>query len=212
MQGVRIREFSLRQRLLLLTMLTSGIGVVLGCAGFLAYDMHEHREDKIEELRSVADLVGTSSRAALAFDDANGGAKLLEALKSRPHIRAGVLYRSDGRFFASYIRPDLSGEKISPERAAEGLEWQKDQLTLASPIEMNGRALGSLYLEADLSDLRDRLRQFEEMTLMIAVASLLVVYLLTEGLQRGITRPILKLAEMARSIAEEKNYTLRAPQ
>ena len=41
-----IRELSLRQRLLLLTMLTSGIGVLLGCLGFLAYDMHVAKEHK----------------------------------------------------------------------------------------------------------------------------------------------------------------------
>jgi two-component system, sensor histidine kinase and response regulator len=212
MFGMRIREFSLRQRLLGLTMLTSGIGVVLGCAGFLAYDMHVHREAKVEELRSAADLIGTSTTAALAFDDAPGGAKLLEALKTRRHIRAGVLYRPDGSFFASYIRADLSGKMVLPENIPAGVVWGKDQLTFTLPIEMNARPLGSLYLEADLGDLQDRLRDFEELTLLIAVMSLLVVYLLTAALQRGITRPIQKLAEVARSIAEGKNYALRAPQ
>jgi len=28
---------------------------------------------------------------------------LLESLRTRPHIRMGVLYRDDGAFFASYI-------------------------------------------------------------------------------------------------------------
>src|SRR3989442_8262882 len=81
-----IRELSLRQRLLLLTMLTSGIGVLLGCLGFLAYDMHVAKEHKEEDLRSVADLVGTNSTAALAFDDAIGGAKHLLALPPRRPI------------------------------------------------------------------------------------------------------------------------------
>jgi two-component system sensor histidine kinase/response regulator len=211
MSGPRIREFSLRQRLLALTMLTSGIGVLLGCAGFLAYDMHVHREAKLEELHSVADLIGTSSTAALAFDDALGGAKLLEALKSRPHIRAGVLYRKDRRFFASYIREDLNGKMVPPEIVPSGVVWGKDRLTLTSPVELNAQTLGSLYLETDLGDLQDRLRQFEQLTLLIAAGSLLIVYLLTAALQRGITGPIQKLAGVARSIAEEKNYTLRAP-
>jgi two-component system sensor histidine kinase/response regulator len=211
MFGLRIRDFSLRQRLLALTMLTSGIGVLLGCAGFLGYDMHVHREAKLEELRSVADLIGTSSTAALAFDDALGGTRILEALKSRPHIRAGILYRPDGRFFASYIRADLTGKMVPLEIGASGAVWGKDRLTLASPVELNAQVLGSLYLETDLGDLQDRLRQFEELTVLIAASSLLIVYLLTAALQRGITGPIQKLAGVARSIAEEKNYTLRAP-
>jgi len=211
MGGLGIRELSLRQRLLLLTMLTSGIGVVLGCAGFLAYDMQAHREAKIEELRSVADLIGTSSTAALAFDDALGGERLLEALKSRPHIRAGVLYRAGGSFFASYIRADLIGKMGPPEHAPAGIVWAGNRLTFTAPVEMNGQTLGALYLESDLGDLQDRLRQFEELTLLIAAGSLLIVYLLTAALQRGITGPIRKLADVARSIAEGQNYTLRAP-
>ena len=88
-----IRELSLRQRLLFLTMLTSGIGVLLGCLGFLAYDMHVAKEHKEEDLRSMADLIGTNSTAALAFDDAISASKLLEALATRSQIRLGVLYK-----------------------------------------------------------------------------------------------------------------------
>ena len=207
----RIREIFLRQRPLLLTMLTSGIGVALACAAFLAYDMHVHRESKVEELRSTADLIGTNATAALAFDDAMGGTKLLEALKTRQHIRAGVLYRPDGSYFASYVRADLTGKMILPVRGAAGAVWQKDRLTFTSPIEMDERTLGTLYLEADRGDLQDRLKQFEELMVLIAAVSLLIIYLQTAALQRGITGPIRKLAILARSIAEEKNYSLRAP-
>jgi two-component system sensor histidine kinase/response regulator len=75
-----IRELSLRQRLLLLTMVTSGIGVVFGCFSFLFYDSHAARQQKVEELQSTADLIDTNSTAALVFGDASGGSKLLEAV------------------------------------------------------------------------------------------------------------------------------------
>jgi hypothetical protein len=110
-----IRELSLRQRLLLLTMVTSGIGVVLGCLGFLAYDMHMARQQKAEDLRSTADILAMNSTAALEFDDALAGAKLLEALRTRPQIRAGVFYLPDGSYFASYIRADLQGKHSSKD-------------------------------------------------------------------------------------------------
>jgi hypothetical protein len=78
-----IREASLHQRLLLLTVVTSGIGVLLGCIGFLAYDMHVARQEKMQELRSTGDLVGMNSTAALEFGDEIAGAKLLESLSTR---------------------------------------------------------------------------------------------------------------------------------
>src|SRR2546428_9394067 len=103
-----IRELSLRQRLLLLTMLTSGIGVLLGCLGFLAYDMHVAKEHKEEDLRSVADLVGTNSTAALAFDDAIGGVTASFVSKHPIKIPIGPVFYFSGIFFAGLI--DLHNE------------------------------------------------------------------------------------------------------
>ena len=206
-----IRDLSLRQRLLLLTMLTSGIGVLVGCLGFLAYDMQVAREHKEEDLHTVADLIGTNSAAALAFDDAMSASKLLEALGTRSQIRLGVLYKLDGTYFASYTRADLSGKILPPSRQPDGMIWVHGRLAYSLPVRLENKVLGWLYLESDITDLRERLQRFEQLTALIALVSLLVVYLLTAMLQRGITRPIQDLAAIARSIAAEKFYSLRAP-
>jgi two-component system sensor histidine kinase/response regulator len=206
-----IREWSLRQKLLWLTLMTSGIGLTLGCAGFLAYDTHAARNQKVEELQSAADLVGTNAVAPLVFDDATSGSKLLEALHTREHLRLGVLYRKDGSFFASFVRHDLRGSVAIPDRPPQGVTWEKNHLTLTSPISMEGHEIGLLYLESDLTDLQQRVRRFELLTLLIGAGCLFLVYVLTAALQRSITAPVLNLAGIARSIATEKRYSLRAP-
>src|SRR5712691_444840 len=190
----RIHEMSLRQRLLLLTMVTSGIGVLLGCIGFLAYDMHVARQQKVEELRSTGDLLGMNSTAALEFGDEIAGAKLLESLSTRPHIRAGILYRPDGSLVASYVRGDLSRGILLSDRPPRGIVWAEDRLTYCSTVFLGRRAVGSLCVESGFADLQERLRRFEQLTALIAMGSLLVVYLLTAALQRGITGPIQSLA------------------
>jgi two-component system, sensor histidine kinase and response regulator len=207
----RMRKQSLRNRLFLFSLLTSGIGMAVGCGAFLAYDMHSARERKVVELRSTADLIGTNSTAALVFEDLSGGTKLLEALRTRPHVRAGVLYAANGILFASYIRADLNRKLTVPERVTDGVVWKQDRVALVSPVMLADRRLGSLYLESDLSDLGERLHRFEEVALSIAAGSLFIVYLLTTVLQRMITLPIQDLAAFARLIAAGKAYSLRAP-
>jgi PAS domain S-box-containing protein len=206
-----IRELSLRQRLLLLTMVTSGIGMLFGCFGFQLYDSREARQQKVEELQSIADLISTNSTAAIVFGDATAESKLLEALSTRPRIRAGILYLPDGALFASYVRTDMQGKILMPVRPPQGIVWKNDSLTLSSPVTLRGRLLGTLYLESGLLDLKQRKRLFEQLTLGIATGSLLLVYFLTAALQRGITKPIQSLAAVARSIADKRIYTLRAP-
>jgi two-component system, sensor histidine kinase and response regulator len=204
-------RLSIRQRLLLVTMLTSGIGVLNGCIGYLVYDYHEERRLKSEEIQSVAALIGTNATAALAFDDAEGAAKLLESLRTRPHVRIGALYRADGALFATYTRTDLSGKVVAPPQATNGEVWEQGLIRLTSPVSLDGRNLGSLYLEKDLTDLQESLRHSVQLTVLIAAVSLVVVYYLTAALQRSVTSPIVKLAEIARWIASEKTYSLRAP-
>ena len=206
-----LNRLSIRQRLLVLTMLTSGIGGLLGCVGYLVYDYHQERQQKMEEIQSLADLIGTNATAALAFDDAAGAAKLLESLRTRSHIRMGVLYRLDGAFFASYIRADLDGKVMVPRAVQSGEIWEQGRLKLTSPVFLDGRNLGSLYLEKDLTDLQERTRLSLQLTALIAAVSLLVVYFLTAALQRSVTGPLVQLAEITRWIASEKTYSLRAP-
>src|SRR6266850_232311 len=202
---------SIRQRLLLLTMLSSAIGVLPGCVGYLVYDYHQERRQKMEEVQSLAAIIGTNATAALAFDDPESATKLLESMRTRPHIRLGVLYSQDGAFFASYIRADLTGMLLAPPAQPPGEVWEQDRLKVTSAVFLDGRHLGSLYLEKDLEDLQERTRRSLQLTAFIAGLSLLVVYFLTSTLQRSVTGPITQLAQIVRWIAMEKNYLLRAP-
>src|SRR5258705_370672 len=204
-------SLSIRQRLLLLTMLSSAIGVLPGCVGYLVYDYHQERRQKMEEVQSLAAVIGTNATAALAFDDPESATKLLESLRTRPHIRMGVLYSQDGAFFASYIRADLTGMLLAPPAQPPGEVWEQDRLKITSAVFLDGRHLGSLYLEKDLEDLQERTRRSLQLTAFIAGLSLLVVYFLTSTLQRSVTGPITQLAQIVRWIAMEKNYLLRAP-
>jgi PAS domain S-box-containing protein len=210
---IRIPELSLRQRLLLLTLLTSGVGLLGGCIAYFAYDLHVARLQLAQELQSTSGLLATNATAALAFDDPSAGSTLLASLHTRPRVRIGALYRADGSFFASYVRHDLTSKVTVPpfQGLVFGATWEKNRLKSLSPIFLDTRKVGSLYLEKDLDDLQGLRRTSQQITVLIAAASLLLVYFLTGVLQRSVTAPIIKLAEIARWIAAEGTYSLRAP-
>ena len=206
------RKASLRQRLLLLTMFTSGMAMTLGYTLFFLYDMHSARERKVAELKTSAELIGTNAAAALAFGDRTEGARLLQALQTRSDVRRAVLLRSDETVLAVYLRGDLLGENAVPMRGPEELTWSPEFLAVDSPIRTASHPVGSLYLEVGLSDLRDRKQRFEQVTAVIAAFSLVLVYFMTSGLQLSISGPILELAGLARAVASNQRYSQRAPE
>ncbi|MGC0778484.1 MAG: PAS domain S-box protein, partial [Candidatus Acidiferrum sp.] len=206
------RNISLKSRLVLLTMVSSSVGLVLALFMGVTYNEHLARQHKVEELQSAADLIGTNSAAALVFDDSVVGARLLLALQTRKHIRRGVLFAPDGSVFAEYKRADC-GTGASAELAGrrEGVYWDAACLALVQPIRLEGREIGTLYLEAGLTDLREERWHTVLLAIPVLGATLVLVYFLTLIQQKSIVQPIRQLSEVAGRVAEEKNYALRAP-
>jgi PAS domain S-box-containing protein len=208
---IRSPENSLRQSLLLLTMVTAVVGMFLGYGAFFLYDVHAARVQKVIDLRATAEMVGTNAAAALAFEDTMGGFKLLEILRARPEIRRAVLFRPDDTVLAVYVRWDLFGEDAVPEERPSDVAWAKKFVAVNYVVNTDSHNVGSLYLEADLQNLQERKRRFEQVTALIAMVSLLITYFITAWLQQSITGPILKLADLAREVADKQNYSQRAP-
>jgi two-component system, sensor histidine kinase len=108
-----MKRLSLVRSLLLFSMLTSGVGLLLFCAGFLIFDLHSFRAKKVYDLKSTADLLSSNANSALGFGDSEAGNQIVEAMRVRPGIRTAILYTLDNKILAWYVRRDLTG-KYSP--------------------------------------------------------------------------------------------------
>jgi PAS domain S-box-containing protein len=129
----------------------------------------------------------------------------------RLHVRAAALYRSDGRLFATYVRNNLHGKMRFPDPPKHGLTWTQQAVSLAEPVELEGKTVGVVYLEADLEDLREEGRYFLWVHAGTVCICLLLVYFLARGLQRAISSPIEALSETARKVSKERRYSVRVP-
>src|SRR5208283_3032626 len=86
-----------------------------------------------------------------------------------------------------------------------------DCLRIVQPIQLEGREIGELYLEAGLSDLREERWHTVLLAIPVLGTTLVLVYFLTLLQQKSIVRPIRLLSDVAGRVAEEKNYSLRGP-
>jgi methyl-accepting chemotaxis protein len=206
------RKHSLLQSLLFFSMLTAGVGLALACTGFVLYDLHEFRAKKASDLQATAQLLSTNANSALGFNDRSAGDENLQAMRMRPGIRVAVLYQVDGRILAWYLRRDLTGKFTPPPLPTVGVAWRQNALSLAETVFLEGKPVGTLYLEDDLSDLHTRVTHLIATCAVMAGGCLLIVYCLSILLRRSIAKPISDLASIARQVATHKNYYLRAPQ
>jgi len=103
-------------------------------------------------------------------------------------------------------RPEAAGARFV---AGGFLPWT-GRLAIFQDVVDNGEVVGSIYLESDLLEMRERLWRYGGIVVLFIFAISLVTYLLSAVLQRIISQPVSHLAETARAVSTGKNYSIRA--
>src|ERR1017187_8598643 len=204
------RRTSIRSKQMILIMGTSCSVLLLACAGLVTYDLVTFREGMTQHLASLAEVLGKNSTSALDFNDSKVAEKVLSALRAEPDIVAASIYTKNGEVFAQYHRmgPDLPA--LQPARS-EGHYFERGRLVLFRNITERNETIGAIGLQSNLQALSQRLRQYIMIVVGIVLASGLAALVLSAWFQGFITGPILQLGQATRSVARQKDYTVRVP-
>jgi methyl-accepting chemotaxis protein len=206
---MRLRDLSIKRKVVLVTLVTSLVVVLLTCAALITYEVVTFRQGMARDMTVLADILGRNSTAALTFDSPEAADKTLSALVAEPHIIAAGLYGKDKKRFASYTRSGAT--HLFPDSPpSDGYEFGRNELVLSQPVVQNEERLGTLYLKADLQGMYDRIKSYALIVGLVLVVAIVVTFGLSIGVQRLISRPIMELADTARIVAERKDYSVRA--
>jgi two-component system sensor histidine kinase/response regulator len=204
------RNLSIRHKLQGMVVIACGVALCVASAAFTLYDRTTFLRSKTDDLNASAKMIGSNSTAALDFNDSNSAREILSALQAKAHVIHACIYDSRGKVFATYSRDAARAAYSAPSVQAEGSEIIQGHMLLFRKIALNGESIGTIYIEADLRDLHDRLLRFVLIDLVVLLGSLGIAYLLSYRLQRVISGPIQELAETASSVSAHENYSIRA--
>lgn len=190
-------------------MATSVAALLLACAAFAYHDVYNFRQTVLRETETLAQILSDASQAALAFQDAKAAQETLAILKAEPRILGACSYGIDGGLMAAYAR---ESEVPCPEASPrlEATTFQDNRLTLAKVVALDRQRVGWVLLVADMSELRQRLIRYGIIVALVLAASLLLALIISSGLQKLISRPVLQLAETAGLVSSRQDYTIRA--
>jgi two-component system, sensor histidine kinase and response regulator len=208
--ATRYRNLSIKNKLRLVIMATVSCALLLACAAVLVYDQIAARESMRNDLGVLAEIFSANSTAAMTFNDRPAAEELFSTLRARQHIRFAALYRLDGTPFARYRRESSTPGTVTPPPPSDRTWFEGDRLIVFKSVWLNGQKIGFVTIKSDLEELHDRLRRFAEIVLGILTGTVLLALLFSSLLQRIILRPIVHLAEVARTVSSEKAYALRA--
>jgi signal transduction histidine kinase len=201
------------RRLTRMSVIASAVTLLLASSAFLAYEYYTFRDALVRNLETHAQIIGINSESAILFNDAAAATETLAALRAEPHIVSIRILRVDGTPFAAFVRPNATPAELpgSPLDEPDGPHFTSDRLFLAHHIMSDRARIGMVYLEADLDEMAARFVRYAAIVGGVIVCSLVVGLFLSARLQRRIIRPIFALADAARTVSVDKNYSVRVP-
>ena len=203
-------KIPIRRKLTMVIMLSSSLALVLACAAFVIEDVVTFRRDLVVAVSIQAENIGYGCAAALEFNVSKDAEETLAALQADPEIIGAAVYTKDGELFAKYDRESDDIVFAPPALVNQGSKFERKRLILSRPIVRKGETLGVVYLESSTNELSNRLVRYAGIVGVVFFASLAIALGLASQMQRFISEPILHLAQVARSVAVEKNYSVRA--
>jgi signal transduction histidine kinase len=200
---------SLRRKLTVVVLITTVVALTVTAIAFVFYDLFLVRRALVTDRGILAEIVGSNSTAALTFRDQESARETLGALRAQPDVTAATVYGAQGAPFASYVR-DPGTAWQPPASVPRQTGFTADRLRIVRPIVFDGRAVGTVYIESDLTALTSRVRWYAAMAVAIMILGSVVALLLLSRLQGVISKPILDVVQTARLVTERKDYTVRA--
>lgn len=204
-----LRDLPIRQKLVLIVVLSTGGALLLASAGLIISDLIRFRGEMVRDLRSLAEVIALNSTAALSFDDREAANETLSSLEASSPIDAASIYDENGELFGRWVRPGQDREL--PRRPGPDVATFTDgHLRLFQPVILENQRLGTVYLESSLRPMYARLGTQAATVFFVFCVSGVFSVLLSARLQRLISRPILHLAETAQAVSERQDYSIRA--
>ncbi|MBA4055522.1 MAG: hypothetical protein C0490_12475 [Marivirga sp.] len=199
----------IQKKLMRISLLISSVVLLVTCTTFFLYELYTSRQCARQKLFALGKVIAANSAAALAFDRKEDANKILSALVAEPHVVAACLYDKNNKLFSKYPG-NLTDSSFPVTAKQEEYRFDYSYLEGFQPVVEGTSQLGTLYLKSDLGDIYARLRLYGIVTLLAMFVSFLLSYLLSKILQKIISVPILSLAETAKTISGNRDYSVRA--
>jgi uncharacterized membrane protein affecting hemolysin expression len=204
------RNMPIRRKVTSVILVTCIAALLLVGFALFTVEVFTFRYNFTTNLETIAEMIESNITAALTFNDSAAATEILSSLKVRSAVTYASIEGRDGKILASYGRtPDL--ETLSRMPAKEGFSYQDHQLIRTEQVVLDGEQIGLLHIRANyLGELGQLLLLYGGVLIFVLSVAVLLAFVLSGRLRGSISDPILGLAESARAVVRNNDYSVRA--
>ena len=200
---------SLRKKVQRIVLVCGGVALLMAWLAFAVISVVKMRADTVVRLDTLVGVTAFNAQAALAFGDQNEASVILNSLKADPTVVAACVVDPEQKLFTEAVFSDKSIAQCQQGKTP----GRYSRYVLAEgPVELDGEKLGTIRIYADISGLWYELGWYSLLMIVLSAGALGAAAVLGRVLTRSATRPILHLADVAKKVSQQRDYTLRANQ
>ncbi|MGB5420653.1 MAG: ATP-binding protein [Desulfobacterales bacterium] len=204
-----LRDVSIRWKLKLIIMLTSGIALLFASAALMFRDITKTRQNLRNDLSSLAQVIGANSIGAIVFNDRGTAETNLASLSAKPYVVLSCIYDRDGQPFAVFVHQDEKDRLSVPTLREPGQYFDGNYLFVFNAILQEEKVIGTICIQYDLSGTQREIYATVAIFGIIVSAAFLIAWLLSASFQKVISQPILNLTQVVGSVSEQKDFSVR---
>ena len=147
----------IRYKLHVIVLLSCAIALVLVMLASFAGQWHLVREQRADEVRTLAMILAENSRAGIAFDDREALKTVLQSLSAKANVLVGRVLNAKDEVVAEYERDQrdslaahAAGEDVG--LAPGAFRFHGQYAEILQPVALGSERIGSVFLLVSLSD------------------------------------------------------------
>ena len=194
------RAQPIHRKLVLTSMVKTTVVLVAAMVTLLCVDVLRFQRNVTTAASALAAMVAENIRVALALGDTAGVSQTLETVRLQASAQKACAYGTDGALVSEFVR-----EMSAPCPAVAPTEVRWSVLGASAPAEVNGSAIGLVYVEMNWAAMRARFLTAGATSLVVLVIAAGVMFVLSHRLHRRISDPITQLAAAARRMGKAED-------
>jgi signal transduction histidine kinase len=204
------QNLSIKNKLVVIVLTAALLSITLGSAFVIYNNIQTFKDNMVSSTDKIAQFLAEACGAPLSFDYSDEVLEELGKLKGMPIVENGCVYDEEGGIYKSYNK---SGGIFTPPPPKEetSIEFKAEYLHVFRPILFGNEKerIGTLYIRASTALLTQKINRYLRSMIIGFIGLVVLTYLLAVRLQRFISQPILKLADVTGRIKEEGDYSIR---
>ncbi|OPX94733.1 MAG: Blue-light-activated protein [Syntrophorhabdus sp. PtaB.Bin006] len=204
------RHFSIKEKLILISLITTGSALFLAGAIFVTGEILAIRQSEISYLNGLAGTIARNSVPILTAGEHKASGKILEALGPASNVTCAILYDGSGKVIAEYHKnkpcPPMSGQIFRGDTQDFGLI----HIDFLQHIKQGQNTLGTIHLKSHTKGISSVVMGYATTLIVIMGCSFLLAYVLFSNLQNAVTRHLYDLADLMGVASRNKDYSVRA--